>query len=403
MSHDPNDPNNRYGWGQQPGQGQPWQQPGQPAQQAQPWEQQQQAQQQQAWQQQQAAQQQQAWQQQQAAQQQAWHQQQQAAQQQAWQQQQQAAQQQAWQQQAAQQQAAQQQPWQAQQQQPWQQQQAHAQQPWQQQQQQQAQQPWQQQPFQAGSSALGGAVASDASGRSIEGAVATVGVNERVTFIRKTYMHLLGAILVFTGLEFVFLGPLKANVSDRITIWALAGGQYNWLIFLGLFMGVSWIADKWAHSAVSRGMQYAGLGLYVLAEAIIFIPLLTVASNASMGFGGGDKVIPAAAIATLVIFGGLTAAVFISRKDFSFLRGALCTASAAGLGLILAACLWGFQLGMIFSFAMVFLAGGYILYYTSKVLAHYHTQQYVAAALALFSAIALLFWYVIRILMSLRR
>ena len=51
--------------------------------------------------------------------------------------------------------------------------------------------------------------------------------------------------------------------------------------------------------------------------------------------------------------------------------------------------------------AMVVLASGYILYDTSNILHHYRTNQHVAAALALFASVALLFWYVIRILIAL--
>ena len=70
--------------------------------------------------------------------------------------------------------------------------------------------------------------------------------------------------------------------------------------------------------------------------------------------------------------------------------------------LIVISIIAGFNLGILFSVAMVLLAAGYVLYYTSQVLAHYNPQQYVAAALALFSAVALMFWYIIRILMKLR-
>jgi FtsH-binding integral membrane protein len=52
---------------------------------------------------------------------------------------------------------------------------------------------------------------------------------------------------------------------------------------------------------------------------------------------------------------------------------------------------------------MILLASGYILYDTSNVLHHYRTDQYVAASLALFAAVALLFWYVLRLLMELNR
>jgi FtsH-binding integral membrane protein len=51
---------------------------------------------------------------------------------------------------------------------------------------------------------------------------------------------------------------------------------------------------------------------------------------------------------------------------------------------------------------MVLVASGYILYHTSNVMHHYHTDQYVAASLALFASVALLFWYVLRLFMASR-
>ena len=53
--------------------------------------------------------------------------------------------------------------------------------------------------------------------------------------------------------------------------------------------------------------------------------------------------------------------------------------------------------------AMIGFASMYILYETSNVLHRYRTDQYVAAALALFAAVALLFWYILRLLMELQR
>ena len=177
----------------------------------------------------------------------------------------------------------------------------------------------------------------------------------------------------------------------------------NWMIVLIGFMGVSWIADKWANSATSRNMQYLGLGLYVVAEAVIFIPLLIIASSASFEMGGGPNVVPTAAIATLGIFGLLTAIVFTTKKDFSFLRKGLMLGGFIAIGLIFASMIIGFELGIIFTVAMIGFAAMYILYHTSQIMAHYHPQQYVAASLALFSSVALLFWYVIRLVMSLSR
>jgi uncharacterized protein len=227
--------------------------------------------------------------------------------------------------------------------------------------------------------------------RPIPGAVATAGVNERVSFLRKTYAHLGGAIALFVLLE---AWLLQSGVGLAWAQWALST---SWLLVLALFIGVSWIAERWARSDTSRSMQYLGLGLYVVAEAFIFAPILIVASYYYEG------VIAQAAVITLLLFGGLTATVFLTKKDFSFLRGILFVGSMVALGVIVMSILFGFNTGMIFTVAMIALAAGYILYDTSRVMAHYPPTHYVAGALALFASVALLFWYVLRLLMSLGR
>ncbi|TMQ19247.1 MAG: hypothetical protein E6J91_06440 [Deltaproteobacteria bacterium] len=77
-------------------------------------------------------------------------------------------------------------------------------------------------------------------------------------------------------------------------------------------------------------------------------------------------------------------------------------ASGAALSLIVLSLTFGFSLGLAFSVGMVLLAAGYILFQTSQVLAHADPRHHVAAALALFSSLALLFWYVIRIFLRAR-
>jgi FtsH-binding integral membrane protein len=217
--------------------------------------------------------------------------------------------------------------------------------------------------------------------------------SERAAFIRRTYSHLAGAILAFIGLETVLVNTVPFDV-----IAGMLGG-YNWLLVLGAFMGASWLAQYWARSQTSRGLQYLGLALYVVAEAIIFLPLLIVAAEFS-----GPSVIPTAGILTLATFGGLTITVFVTRKDFSFLAPILSIGSLIAFGLIVAAILFRFNLGgVFFAGAMVALMSGYILYYTSNVMHHYRTDQHVAAALALFAAIATLFYYILEIVMMSRR
>ena len=216
---------------------------------------------------------------------------------------------------------------------------------------------------------------------------------ERADFIRRTYTHLAAAIYAFAAIEFAIftLAPVDRLVDQMFSV------QYSWLIMLGAFMFVSWIANSWAHSGASVGKQYAGLFLYVIAQAIIFVPILWVAQT----FYSDANIIATAGLITLTMFGGLTAAVFITGKDFSFLRTGLMIAGFAAMGLLLCSVLFGFNLGVLFTVAMIALACGYILYDTSNVLHHYRTDQHVAASLALFASVALLFMYVLRLLMEL--
>jgi FtsH-binding integral membrane protein len=243
--------------------------------------------------------------------------------------------------------------------------------------------------------------------RPIKQADATVGVSQRVRFIRLTYFHLLLAILAFAGLLYLLMtNPfLVEKVSIPLVKFAL-GGRWNWGIVLAAFMVVSWVADYWASHSSSRAMQYAGLGFYIIAEALIFVPLLAIVQWKTaeiLARGGGDpNILRDSAFVTLGIFTALTLSVFITKKDFSYLRSGLIMASGAALMLVILSLTFGFNLGLVFSVGMVLLAAAYILYQTSQVLAHYDPNQHVAASLALFSSVALMFWYVIRIFMRAR-
>ncbi|WP_282629922.1 Bax inhibitor-1/YccA family protein [Empedobacter sedimenti] len=213
---------------------------------------------------------------------------------------------------------------------------------------------------------------------------------ERATFYKHTYGHVAGGVLVFVLIESLLLK------SDALVNFMLSLTQgYLWLILLAGFMGVTWVAQKMAYGSVSKSQQYLGYLLYIIAEAFIFIPLLAIALNY-----GGTFVIKQAAVVTGGLFIGLSAIVFLTKADFSILRGALTIGFFLALGLIIAGMLFGFDLGLWFSVGMCALAGGAILYNTHQLKYEFGTQQYVAAALSLFASLMLLFWYILRIFMS---
>lgn len=212
----------------------------------------------------------------------------------------------------------------------------------------------------------------------------------RGTFVSRTYTHLFCAITAFTLIE-VFL--FKSGLAEPM---ARAMLGVSWLFVLGGFVIVSWLASRVALTSTSKVSQYGALAGFVLAEAIIFVPLLWIANEFAPG------VITSAVAVTFMGFTGLSLVAFFTRKDFSFLRGILCWGGIIALVLIVAGALFGFQLGTFFSVGMIALAGGAILYDTSNILHHYPEDRYVGAALQLFASVALMFWYVLQLLMSRR-
>ncbi len=223
--------------------------------------------------------------------------------------------------------------------------------------------------------------------------VAEAPLETRTDFVRKTYTHLAGAIGLFAAVVWVLLQVVPAESVFRL----LGASSYSWLIVLGAFMGISWLANKWAYGGASRGMQYAGLGLYIVAQALIFLPMLMLATLYD------PAAIGKAAVVTGFMVLGLTAIAFTTKKDFSFLGGMLKIGFLIALGVIVASIFMpglASGMGLWFSLVMILLASGSILYNTSQIMYHYAPGQHVAASLSLFASVALLFFYILRLFMN---
>ena len=227
---------------------------------------------------------------------------------------------------------------------------------------------------------------------------AAADAQERSAFITRTYFYLLGAICAIVGLEIVLF-----NTVDTPAITGLMmGGKFSWLVVIGLFMFVSWIANGWAMNATSSAVQHAGLAIYIVAASVILMPLLCL-TFVLLGPEQGWQTIKSAGLATGGLFALMTLAVFITRQDFSFLRTFLVFGSFAALGFIIFAIISGFSIGPIFMYAMIALMCGYILYDTSNIMLHYRTTQHVAASLALLASVVMLFWYVLQLFLASNR
>lgn len=214
----------------------------------------------------------------------------------------------------------------------------------------------------------------------------------QASFLTRVYGHLILAVLLFVGLEVWFF---QSGIAQ--TVLGVFSGV-SWLVVLGGFMLLSWVATMLAAPQVSRPVQYAGFALYVLLQALITVPLLAVAESTAPG------VIATAAQVTIGGFLLLTGVVVLTGKDFSFLRTFLIWGGLFGLGVVVCAVLFKFDPGTWFSVAMILLAGGSVLYTTSGILrGGYSRNADIGAAIQLFAGIALMFWYVLRIMMGSRR
>lgn len=224
--------------------------------------------------------------------------------------------------------------------------------------------------------------------------VAEAPVATRATFIQRTYAHLAGAVLLFVIAEALIF----SMASPQMILETFFSVPYSMLLLMLLFIGGGYAAQAMARSATSQAIQYAGLALYVALEVIIFLPLLAIAEDRFPG----QYIALQAGIVTLAAFAGLTLVVATSGKDFSFLRPILMIGSFVALGVIICAVLFGATglIGSVFSGFMILLAAGYVLYSTSNVMHHYREDQYVSAALELFAAVALMFYYILRLFLA---
>jgi FtsH-binding integral membrane protein len=222
------------------------------------------------------------------------------------------------------------------------------------------------------------------------GGTSYVQADTRATFLVRTYLNLFMAVAAFAIFESILFTTGWAR--QIMAVIPLEGA--GWLAVLAVFAAVGGMASGVAHRAHSMVAQYAALGAYVVAESVIFVPMIWFARELC------PDAIPVAAAATGVGFTGLTLVAFITRKNFSFLRAFLAWAGLCAMALIIYSCLFGAELGPMFSWAMIAVAGVAILHDTSEVLHSYDDDQHVGAALELFASVALMFWYILRLFLQ---
>ena len=220
--------------------------------------------------------------------------------------------------------------------------------------------------------------------------------SDRAAFFRRTY----GLVAVsFAGFAVVlyalFISGAAAVMMKSLTGMVGSLGGWSILLVMVAFWAGTTVAQSLAFNRASRSSQYAGLGLYVLLEALIFVPLIYYTAAVTRG-NPGEILLPACAVTGALVV-ALTAVVFLTNMDFTFLKVAIVIGSICMLGIILVAAIFGLSLGTWFSIAMIVLMATVILYQTNVIKDTMETDQHVAAAFILFSSFVTLLFYVIRL------
>ena len=224
--------------------------------------------------------------------------------------------------------------------------------------------------------------------------VAEAPAADRAAFYRRTYAHVAGAFAAFGALLFFFFASgIADTVMMGLSSMLKSMGGFAWLIVMLAFWGGTYAAQSLAANRASRGAQYAGLGLYVVLEALIFIPLIWMVSLKTQG-NPAQILLPACGVTAALVV-GLSVAVFFTGVDFSFLRVAIVIGSICALGAVIVFSLMGINPGTWFALAMIVLMATVILYQTWMIKDSCETDQHVFAAFILFSAFVTLLWYVI--------
>lgn len=226
--------------------------------------------------------------------------------------------------------------------------------------------------------------------------VSTLPDEDRATFVVRVYQHVLAAVGAFVAFEALFF---STGIARALRDFFFAGGGGRWLMFLGAIMVGQWFVTNAAQDLGNPARQYGSLAATAALEALIFAPFLYYIYN---DLDAGSSVLAAAAI-TAIGFAALSVVAFVTRRDLGFMRPMIMWGFGIALVLIVGAALFGFNLGVWFSVAMIALAGGAILYQTQTIIRHYPVDAYVPAAISLFGSLMTMFWYVLRLVIQLTR
>jgi FtsH-binding integral membrane protein len=196
---------------------------------------------------------------------------------------------------------------------------------------------------------------------------AEASVAERMGFVRKVYgLFFIATLFAIGGVALGFVFPPVM----------MAAARHPWIALIVLLGGV-FGAQAVRHVPGVNLLALFGfttLTGVIISPAIWYFSLINPASILQAG------------VLTVGIFGGLTAYVFISQRDFSFLHGLMWTGLIVVVlaGFLNVLIVGSSALGFAVAAASLLLFSGFVLYDTSNIIRRYPTNEYVAGAMDLY-------------------
>ena len=144
------------------------------------------------------------------------------------------------------------------------------------------------------------------------------------------------------------------DMADQIIKDVFLANRVAWIGVMVLFIAGGYGAAVSRSLAAIRRHAVHGARDLRAPRSRVFLPLLYVSMNPNSGVV--RKLPIQAGIVTLAVFGGLTVAVFVSGKDFSFMGPILWPCRSLPWDWSSRRVIFGFSLGLLFCAAMVALA-----------------------------------------------
>lgn len=206
----------------------------------------------------------------------------------------------------------------------------------------------------------------------------------RLAYIRKVYSYFAMAVGAGVG------GALIA-MNTSLVYFAVAHPFIGFILFIGMAIFAS-------ASAGNPSRALPTLFGFTFVSGIIISPTLFAIAHGYVR-GADVGVIYDALFLTSLVFGGLTAYVFVTKKDFSYMRASLTIGLFMVIGIMLVnVFVQSTTIDLALSAIIVILFSGFILYDTSRIIRNAHEIPPTLAALNLYLDFLNLFMAILRLL-----